>query len=45
MDVDDLLVHEGAVSFLRVFLGSVPEETAENGFLYARSVLPTRHDI
>lgn len=33
MDVDHLLVDEGAISFLRILLGGVPEEAAADGLL------------
>ena len=45
MDVDHLLVHEGPVSFLRVLLGSVTEEPAEDGLLHAPGVTAAGYDV
>lgn len=41
MDVDHLLVNQGPVTFLRVFLGSVPEEPTADGLLHSDGGLTT----
>jgi hypothetical protein len=45
VDIDHLAVDDGPVTFLRILLSCITEETAENGLLDTGSVLPTRHHI
>lgn len=45
MDVDNLLVYEGPVAFLRVLLGCIPEETTADGFLNSHCRFATGHHV
>lgn len=42
---DNLAVHQRPVAFLRVFLGSVPEEARADGLLHVDSGFATRNHI
>ena len=45
MDVYDLLIDEGPVALLRIFLGCIPEETTANGLLDPHCSFATRYYI
>lgn len=45
VDVDHLLVNQCPVAFLRVFLGSIPEESTADGLLYSDCGLATGDHI
>ena len=45
VDVDDLSVHNGAVSLLWILLGRVTEKPAADGFLHPGRVLAARHHV
>ena len=45
MNVDDLRVDQRPITFLRILLSRMTEESTENCLLYSRCVLSAGHDI